>query len=167
MDKKKNHENYNFDQIRHIFDWNQNLIQMADTKVSVLLAVNAIIISLSSAWNIDEYGDYSRICVILAIILSVFSSLMLLLTMFPRLPKNVQNTVIFYKGILDYSQNEYVLKMTKITDEELYKDYSNSIYYLALIQKKKFNHFILGFLLLVLAIFLIALPFVFENIGVI
>lgn len=32
------------DLIRHIYEWNQKIIQMVDTKVSILLAINAIII---------------------------------------------------------------------------------------------------------------------------
>lgn len=164
MDEKKNHGNDKIDLVRHIFDCNQNLIQMADTKVGVLLATNAIIISLSTTWSLNEYDVYSKI-MILAIMLSAFSSFMLLFAIVPRLSENVHDTVIYYKGILKYSQSAYVSKLTKITDDELLKDYSNNIYDLASIQKKKYRYLILGVVSLVFAIIFIALSYVLQSIG--
>lgn len=165
MNEKKNHGNDKTDLVKHIFDCNQNIIQMADTKVGILLATNAIIISLSAARGLRTYSMYSGICMISAIVLSAFSSFMLLLAMFPRVSENRHDTVIFYKGILKYSQKEYASKMTKIRDDELLKDYSNSIYDLALIQKKKYRYLILGLTSLVFAIILIALSLVFQSVG--
>lgn len=165
MDEKKNHGNDKTDLIKHIFDCNQNIIQMADTKVGILLATNAIIISLFATRGLHTYGMYSGICMIFAIMLSAFSSFMLLLAMFPRVSENRHDTVIFYKGILKYSQKRYVSKMTEIRDDELLKDYSNSIYDLALIQKKKYRYLILGLASLVFAIILIALSLVLQSIG--
>lgn len=164
MDEEKNRGNDRINCIKYIFDCNQNLIQMADTKVGVLLATNAIIISLSATRRLEEYGGCSEI-MILAIMLSGFSSFMLLLTMFPRVSENAHDTVVFYKGILKYSREDYILKMEKMTDDELLKDYSDNIYDLALIQREKYRYLILGLISLVFSIVLIGLSVVLQGIG--
>jgi len=167
MNEKKNHGNDRIKHVKHIFDLNQKLIQMADTKIGILLAINAIIISLSATSFLNEYGMYSKVIMIIAIISSAVSSLMFFLTLFPRLSEYVHGTVIFYKGILEYPQEKYVSRMKEIANDELLEDYSSTVYRLAQIQKEKYFCLKLGLIFLFLAMLLIALSFVLENIGVI
>jgi len=161
---EKNCNKNRVDLIRHIYDWNQNLIQMADTKVGILLAINAIIISISTTLNLRN-DVFPNIVMSLAIILSVLSSFMLILTIFPRTSSNIDTTVIFYEGILKHSREDYISKMMKMSEDELFTDYVNNIYTLASIQKKKYYNLRIGILLLFAAIFLIALFFILQNIN--
>jgi hypothetical protein len=164
MDEKRDHDKDKGDLVKHIFDLNQGLIQMADTKIGILLAINAIIISFSATLDLNEYNMYPKIIMILAIVSSVLSSFMFFFTLLPRLSE-YNDTVIFYKGILKYPQDKFVSRMTVIANDELLEDYLNSIYVLALVQNKKYLYLILGLTFLVISFLLIALSFIFQNTG--
>lgn len=147
-----------------IYEWNQQLIDTADRKVAALLLINAVIISFSVTWNVRECYFPVKIVMIIAIVLSAFSSIMFLLTIFPRVSKHAGGSLLYYKGILKFTRDQYVSKMKEITDQHLSEDYLNTIYSLSLIQLKKNRYLRLGSQALIISISLLGLSFILNNI---
>jgi len=148
--------------IRHIYEWNQRVTQFADSKVSALQIINTLIISFSATFSIKDLSPYSKSVIISAVILAAFSSLMLLLTILPRTSKGAAVGVNFYHGILKYSRDDYCSKMAAIGLNELLTGYLDSIYSIALIQKKKFFRLRVGLLSSFIAITLVGLAIVLN-----
>jgi len=141
--------------IRHIYEWNQRVTQFADTKVSALQIINTLIISFSATFSVKDLSPYSKIVIISAVILAAFSSLMLLMTILPRMSKGASVGVNFYSGILKYSREGYCSKMAAVDLNELLNGYLDSIYAIALIQEKKFFRLRMGLLSSFIAITLV------------
>jgi hypothetical protein len=152
------------DTIHKLYESNQQLIYVSDRKVAALLLINAVLISFSATWNLKEYCLLTKIIVLLAIISAAISTIMYLLAIIPRLSKRAGESVLHYRGILRLSRDEYVSKMTGISDEDLRKDYLDTIYSISLIQLKKNRYLKLGSQFLIISIFLLAVVFIFNNI---
>jgi hypothetical protein len=150
--------------LENIYDWSQRLIEAADRKVTTLLLIDTVIISFSATWNLRECSAHLKVVMMLAIVLAVVSSIMFLLPIFPRSTSYATDTVLYYRGILRFSRDEYVSKMVELTDEDLSEDYVNTIYVLSLIQMRKFRYLKLGSELLIVSIFLLGLSFIFSTI---
>ncbi len=148
--------------IRHIYEWNQQITHVADTKVSVLQIINTLIISFSASVSIKDLSSYSKIVLISAVISAAFSSLMLLMTVLPRLSKGAPTGLNFYSGILRYTCEAYCSKMAAIDIDELLHDYLNSIYMVALIQEKKYYRLKLGLIFSFIAVALVGLAIVLN-----
>ena len=148
--------------IRHIYEWNQRVAHFADTKVSALQIINTLIISFSATFSVKDLSPYSRIVIISAVVLAAFSSLMLLLTILPRTSKGASGGVNFYSGILQYSREDYCSKMAAIGVNELLNGYLDSIYSIALIQKKKYFRLRVGLLSSFIAITLVGTAIVLN-----
>ncbi len=152
------------DTIHKIYESNQQLIYVSDRKVAALLLINAVLISFSATWNLREYSILAKIIILVAIILAAVSTIMYLLAIIPRVAEQAAESIFHYRGILRLSREEYVSKMKEVGDEDLTKDYLDTIYSLSSIQMKKNRYLKLGSQLLVVSIFLLALSFILNNI---
>lgn len=152
------------DTIHKMYDSNQQLIYVSDRKVAALLLINAVLISFSATWNLKEQFILTKIIILLAIMLAAVSTIMYLLAIIPRLSKQAVESILHYRGILRFSREEYVSKMLELSDDDLTKDYLDTIYSLSLIQLKKNRYLKLGSELLIISIFLLALSFILNNI---
>jgi hypothetical protein len=137
---------------------------VSDRKVAALLLINAVLISFSATWNLKEHFILTKIIIFLAIMLAAVSTIMYLLAIIPRLSKRAAESILHYRGILRFSRDEYVSKMLELSDDDLTKDYLDTIYSLSLIQLKKNRYLKLGSELLIISIFLLALSFILNNI---
>jgi hypothetical protein len=158
-------ENINSDKInliKHIYEWNQQLTHFGDMKVGALQVINTLIISFSATFSVRDLSPYSKTVIISAVVLAAFSSLMLLLTILPRVGKGTSCGINFYKGILTYSCEDYCSKMGEITLDEIVKDYLISIYMIASIEEKKFLRFKAGLISSFIAITLVGLFIIFN-----
>ncbi|MGA2466005.1 MAG: Pycsar system effector family protein [Thermodesulfobacteriota bacterium] len=151
------------DTIHKIYDSTQQLIYVADRKVAALLLINAVLISFSATWNLREYSPAMKIIILVAIMLAAISTIMYLLAIIPRLSKRAAESILHYRGILKLSRDEYISKMLELSDDDLTKDYLDTIYSLSLIQLKKNLYLKLGSELLIISIFLLALSFILNN----
>lgn len=152
------------DTIHKMYDSNQQLIYVSDRKVAALLLINAVLISFSATWNLKEHFILTKIIIFLAIMLAAVSTIMYLLAIIPRLSKRAAESILHYRGILRFSRDEYVSKMLELSDDDLTKDYLDTIYSPSLIQLKKNRYLKLGSELLIISIFLLALSFILNNI---
>jgi len=152
------------DTIHKLYDSNQQLIYVSDRKVAALLLINAVLISFSATWNLKEHFILTKIIILLAIMLAAVSTIMYLLSIIPRLSKRAAESILHYRGILRFSRDEYISKMLELSDDDLTKDYLDTIYSLSLIQLKKNRYLKLESELLIISIFLIALSFILNNI---
>jgi len=148
--------------IQGIYDSNTRLIQMADTKVGISIGINAIILSFSSNIAIERYSLVPKIFIMSAVISSAISSLFLIITLFPRVSFNDTKSIIFYKGIISIKKEDYIKKLGEISDIDLIKEYSKSIYLVSLIQNKKYITLQIGLVFMLLSLLLIALSFIFR-----
>ena len=148
--------------IKHIYEWNQEITHVADTKVSVLQIINTLIISFSAGVSIKDLSPSSKIVIIAAVISAAFSSLMLLVTVLPRLSQGASTGLNFYSGILRYTCEAYCSRMAAIDLDELVNDYLNSIYRVALIQEKKYYRLKLGLIFSFIAVALVGLAIVLN-----
>jgi hypothetical protein len=161
----KNIENLNSDKInmiKHIYEWNQQVTHFADTKVSALQIINTLIISFSVTFSVRDLSLYSKVVIISAVVLASFSSLMLLLTILPRASREPSTGMNFYTGILKCNCEDYCSKMAEISVDDIIKDYLNSIYTIALIQKTKFIRFRTGLISSFIAITLVGAAIVLN-----
>jgi len=149
--------------LQRIYESNQQLIYVADRKVAALLLINAILISFSATWNLGEYSSSIRIIILIALILAALSTILYLLAIIPRISEQAGKSILHYKGILGSSRDKYVSKMTEISDDDLRKDYLDTIYALSSIQMKKNRYLWWGSEFLILSIILLALSFVLHN----
>lgn len=79
MDENRNLNSEKADIIGCIFYPSQNLIQVTDTKISILLAIDAMIVSLFALRNPNKCSTYPVTRMIFAIILSISPSQIYLL----------------------------------------------------------------------------------------
>jgi len=142
--------------VKHIYSMNQEILQMADTKSSIILGISGIIISIIIATDVETVTS--------AIVFSLLTSLSQFYAIFPRLSKNSnRRNILFYKGILQFNRNEYEEELKKLDSSALLNDYINNIYTLALIQKKKYFWLKIGFVFLILSIIFISISFFADT----
>ncbi|MCZ7382553.1 MAG: DUF5706 domain-containing protein [Candidatus Methanoperedens sp.] len=136
---------------------------MADTKSSIILGISGIIISIIIATDTKTVSLDKKYFLAGAVIFSLLTSVSQFFAIFPRITKN-NNTknLLFYKGILQFSRNEYSEELKKIDSGEILTDYVNNIYNLALIQEKKYFWLKIGFVFLNLSIILISIAFFMD-----
>ena len=80
-----------------------------------------------------------------------------------RTSERAPQSILYYKGILGSSKDEYVSKVTEISDEDLMKNYLDAIYSLLSIQMKKNRYLRWGSESLIISILLLVLSFVLHN----
>jgi hypothetical protein len=149
--------------IQNIYDSNQQLIYVADRKVSGLLLINAVLVSFSVTWGVKEYALWTKAIILVAIALSVLSTIMYLITVIPRVSKRASESMLHYKGILGLPKERYVSTMLGMSDDDLAKDYLDTIHALSSIQMKKNRYLALGSQFLILSIALLGLSFIVHN----
>ena len=145
--------------VKHIYKLNQDVLQMADTKSSIILGISGIIISILIATEMGDFTSYKQYCLGGAVVFSLLTSLSQLCTIFPRITKRDIKTILFYKGILKYNRKEFAEEIRNTKSNELLNDYIDNIYNLALIQEKKYLWLKIGFFFLILSILLISISF--------
>jgi len=149
--------------VQKIYESNQQLIYVADRKVAALLLINAVLISFSATWNLREYSISIKMIILIAVLLAALSTVFYLLAIIPRVSEQAVKSILHYKGILGSSRENYVSEMAKMGEDDLMKDYLNTIYSLSSIQKKKNLYLRRGSESLIISIFLLALSFVLNN----
>ena len=149
--------------VQKIYESSQELIYGADRKVAALLLINAILISFSATWNLKEYSSSIKIIIMVAVLLAALSTILYLLAIIPRISEQAPKSILHYKGILGSSRENYVSKMTEMSDDDLMKDYLYTIYSLSSIQRKKNLFLRRGSESLIISISLLALSFVLNN----
>jgi len=163
MAQEPRFEKLKTESVQKIYESNQQLIYVADRKVAALLLINAVLISFSATWNLREYSSSIKIIILIAVLLAALSTILYLLAIIPRISEQAPQSILHYKGILGSSRDKYVSKMTEISDDDLRKDYLDTIYSLSWIQMKKNLYLRWGSESLIISIFLLALSFVMHN----
>ena len=150
--------------VQKIYESNQQLIYVADRKVSALLLINAVLISFSATWNLKEYSGPIKIIILLAVLFAALSTIMYLFAIIPRISEQASKSILHYKGILRDSKDQYVSRMAEMREEDFIKDYLETIYSLSSIQMKKNRYLRRGSESLILSIILLAASFVLHNV---
>jgi hypothetical protein len=122
---------------RSILSHNQNLVNFADAKAGVLLAVDGGILVILASSPAAISPGFEQLALGAALLLIGISALFGFLTIRPRMFRTDAPTKIFFKAILTQTREEYK-KSFSLTQREMLDDYLNNIYTLAVIQKQKF-----------------------------
>ena len=125
--------------------------------------INAVLISLSATWNLEEYSGSIRTIILIAVVCAALSTIFYLLAIIPRISEQAPKSFLHYKGILALSRDQYISKMREISDEDVMKDYLETIYALSSIQMQKNRYLRWGSEFLIASIILLALSFVLHN----
>ena len=150
------------DYIKTIFDHNQGLIELADTKANIVLGINSILIPLifgvTTVNFIDLLGNNLLIHAILlntfsliGLVLLVISFIFSILIIKARLSKEQENN-IFFENILKTKFEAYKNKILEMNDQTIKEDYLAEIYTLAGINKLKYNRYKWALLFLIMGI---------------
>jgi hypothetical protein len=121
--------------VQKIYESNQQLIYVADRKVAALLLINAVLISFSATWNLREYSSSIKMIILIAVSLAVLSTILYLLAIILEFQTGTQK-YLHYKDPGIFKEN-YVSKMTEMGEDDLMKDYLNTIYALSSIRGRK------------------------------
>jgi predicted RND superfamily exporter protein len=163
MDEAKELTEKRISTIQEMYESNQQLIYVSDRKVSALLLINAVLVSFSATWSLKEYATVSKVIILIGVVLAVLSTIMFLLAIIPRVSKKANESLLHYQGILGLTKEKYAAKMLAIDDEDLTKDYLETIYALTSIQKKKNRYLAIGCCFLIISICLLGLSFTIHN----
>lgn len=153
----------NLDYIKTIFDHNQELIKLSDTKANIVLGINSILIPLIFGVTTVNFIDLlENNLLVHAILLNTFSiiGLVLLVISFvystlvikARLSKELENN-IFFENILKTKFEAYKTKILEMNDQAIKEDYLAEIYTLAGINKIKYSRYKWALRFLILGIF--------------
>ena len=162
---KKNPETFFEDRetISYVLDKNLSVIQMADTKVGVLLAINAIIISLSGIWDFGQNNSFLKYLIIIAVCFSGISASLFILVLFPRNYK-IPKSRFFFTGGTDFSEKGYIEELKKISSKDVGIELIKLTYSLFFVQKQKYRLLTIGLICLIVSFALIVLSFIFKTI---
>ncbi|MDA4121840.1 MAG: DUF5706 domain-containing protein [Thaumarchaeota archaeon] len=116
---------------------NQSLVNFADTKAGVILAVDGAILAILASTSASISSGLAQLAAGAALLLIGISAILGFLIIKPRIHAGAPNTKVFYKAILAQSKEDYK-KSFSSTPQQILDDYLNNIYTLALIQEKKF-----------------------------
>jgi len=137
--------------IKTVFDHNQGLIELADTKANIVLGINSILIPLIFGVTTVNFIDlldknlqihaillntFSLIGLVLLVISLVFS----ILVIKARLSEELEN-FIFFENILKTEYDDYKNNILNMNEEAILDDYLKEIYTLAGINKIKYNRY--------------------------
>ena len=145
--------------VRHIYALNQEILQMADTKSSIVLGLSGIVVSLIIGMNIDDFSFNKQLSLGIAIIFSSLTSVTQFCTIFPRLAVRDKKGILFYRDILKWDRDGYTNEIININSTKILNDYADSVYSLAKIQEKKYFWLKIGFIFLIISITLISISF--------
>ncbi len=145
--------------LKNIYETNQSILEMADKKSSVILGISGIIISIILSSNINDIPFPRRTFIGIGVIFALLSSIIQFSVIFPVISNCGTDNIIFYNGIIKNSLKEYKQKIIRLTDEYIINQYSENIYNIALIEKRKYFFLKIGFLLLLISILFISVGF--------
>ncbi len=126
-------EKLSIESVHQLYESNQQLIYVADRKVSA------------------------------GVLFAVLSTIFYLLAIIPRISEKASESLLHYRGILAIPREEYVSKMRAGCGEDLIKDYLETIYALSSIEMRKNRYLRVGSILLMISIVLLGLSFMLHN----
>jgi len=145
---------------RFILEHNQTLIGLADTKASIVLGIDGIVLALLFGDNSLPSNMGLKILTALLLALSAVSAF---LTIKPRTIEGTPASNIFFGTIRKKTREAYVSDFRSINDEAILDDCTNNIYTLATIEAAKFHYLKISLYLLMLAFVPLGLMLLQSN----
>ncbi|MCK4567461.1 MAG: hypothetical protein KAU48_09140 [Candidatus Thorarchaeota archaeon] len=153
--------------IKTTFSHNQDLIQLADSKASIVIGVVSVLFPVTFGVEIfallreEAVGleIFMFVTFIILIILFALSFLFSIFTINPRIKENYDDS-IFFQNIKKKTVEEYLDFINKIKPDFILKDYALETYALAEINCKKFKAFQYSILFLVSGMILLSIRYI-------
>ena len=116
-------------------------IRSADTKATLLLAVNTAMLGVLAALvpATNTWTAYSTLSAAIATIALLTSGGFLVAASFPRLG-GPRGSLVYFEGIASHDINEYVTKMVSAESADILADFAKQCHRNAEIAKAKFKH---------------------------
>jgi hypothetical protein len=132
---------------KFILEHNQGLIDLADTKASIILGIDGFV--LLFLFNSVHLG--APALKVVASLLLISSAVTAFITINPTTSKSSPPTHIFFGHITKKDRDAYVSDFRAINTDDILKDVTNNIYSLAIIEKAKLHWLKISLSLLILA----------------
>jgi len=113
-DEMKNMNNENL--AREVHSYYTSQVNIADAKVSILLAANLVVFTSSVNWSVPKYFIFIHYLTLIFLVLSI---LLCCFCLFPRLTKPVRG-FIFWRSVRDFGRLEkYKKGFIDLTEREI------------------------------------------------
>lgn len=140
----------NFDFAKHINEYLNSYIRLADTKAGVIIALSIGFITLLINQNIIEflYAEYLNTLIkmpafyilTISLILLVLGLIFSIVVIFPRTSIKGKEGLIFWDNIKNIKKNEYIQKVLELNDKDIINCILEHNHDLAEVAGKKYRY---------------------------
>jgi len=114
------------------------MIQLADTKASILMAASAALAGLLFLQPIPACNDGARYPLLVAVALALFSTVACLETIYPRTAPEEHASLLYYRVIRRFTQSDYLDRVGRLTKADTDREVANQAWELARTQELKY-----------------------------
>ncbi len=115
------------------------MIQLADTKASILMAASAVLAGLLVPQSVSACNDLVRGLLVAAVGLALTSAVMSLETLFPRTKPEQHASLLYYHAILKFkSGKDYLAHLHSLTEAKADEELAQETLELARTQRRKY-----------------------------
>jgi hypothetical protein len=114
------------------------MIQLADTKASILIAASAGLAGLLFLQPIPACADRARYVLLVAVGLALLSAGACLVAIFPRTGPKEHGSLLYYRGIRRLTEPEYFDRVSNLTQADADREIAKETWELAGTQELKY-----------------------------
>jgi hypothetical protein len=142
------------DVIRHLYDHVEGVVRFGDTKATLLIAADALLVTayLTAANKLGFFEDgiegSAKVLCLVAFALLGLSLVLALVAATPNpshwLGKERIKSVLLYSSIAGYDENEYLVELQRLGDEDISDEIVRQIHSKARFAHRKFSYLALS-----------------------
>ena len=114
------------------------MIQLADTKASILIAASAGLAGLLFLQPIPTCNDVARYVLLVAVGLALLSAGACLETIFPRTDPEAHGSLLYYRAICGLTESDYFSRVSKLSRADADREIAKQTWELARTQESKY-----------------------------
>jgi len=114
------------------------MIELADTKASILTAASAGLAGLLLLQPIPTCNDGARYALLVAVVLALLSTLACLGTVFPRTATEAHGSLLYYRAIRRFAESDYFARVSELTKADAERELAKETWELARTQELKY-----------------------------
>ncbi len=167
MEEKSNDFRTISDYTKTVFKHNQNLIQLADNKASIIISVISVLIPIifgmdvfiSTNDQISNFKAFLYISFIISVVLLAITFSFAILVIVAR-TKEEYGDLIFFANIKKKKIEEYEVFIKTLNKKLILEDYIKENYAIAQINSKKYNMFKISLLFLSISVLFLIFKYI-------
>ena len=114
------------------------MIQLADTKASILTAASAGLAGLLFLQPVPSCNDAARFVLLVAVVLALLSAGACLETVFPRTAPEEHASLLYYRAIRKFTEPDYFSRVSGLTKADADHELAKQTWELAGTQERKY-----------------------------